>query len=71
VLDLGENVTINQPSPAVMQSLPMMIELKGQVEAYGEVFLVGSILMFSGALLALTLRSVPGDPDQAEPAAVH
>jgi DHA2 family multidrug resistance protein len=71
VLDLGNNVIINERSPAVLQSLPMMIELKAQVEAYGDVFLVGSILMFSGALLALSLRSVPGDPDQQGAAAVH
>jgi EmrB/QacA subfamily drug resistance transporter len=71
VLNLGDNVVVNQPSPAVMQTLPMLIEVKGQVEAYGDVFRVGSILMFCGALLALTLRRVPGDPGQDEPAAVH
>ena len=47
-----------------MKMVPQLIVIRGQADAFGEVYLVGSILMALGALLGLTLTRVAGDPER-------
>jgi EmrB/QacA subfamily drug resistance transporter len=55
VLSIGQNTVIHDSSTAGM--VQMLIILKAQVEAYGEVFLVASIIMAFGVVFALFLRT--------------
>ena len=56
VLRLGQDVIINAPSPQVMQEVTALIILKAQIMAYGEVFVVASVIMALGVIAAFFLR---------------
>jgi len=56
VLALGQDAIINAPSPQVMQEVTVLIILKAQIMAYGEVFVIAAGIMAVGIFVALFLR---------------
>lgn len=70
VLELGQDAIINAPSPQVMQEVTALIILKGQIMAYGEVFVIAAGIMAVGVFVALFLRQPPEQPKRDDNAAV-
>jgi DHA2 family multidrug resistance protein len=72
-INLASGTVINQPSPSVMATVPQLIALKAQVDAFGEVFGIASVVMLFGALIGIALgrMSFGAGGAQAEPAAAH
>jgi len=62
VLKLGQMSTFKGTSIALYQQFIALIELKAQVSAYGTVFLVSSLILVVGAILALFLNVKRIDP---------
>ena len=56
VLSIAQNSIIRSVDPTVIREGIALIELKAQVAAYGEVFLLGSALMFLSAFPVLWMR---------------
>jgi len=56
VLRIGRDVIINAPTPHTSQTVTALVVLKAQVEAYGEVFLIASVIVAFGVIVALFLR---------------
>lgn len=56
VLSIAQNSIIRSTDPAVIRQGIALIELKAQVSAYGEVFLLGAALMFLSAFPVLLMR---------------
>jgi len=56
VLSIASHSTINSADPSVIAQGVGLIELKAQVAAYADVFLIASIVVAIGAFLALTIR---------------
>ena len=57
VLSTAAHSVIRSTSPTIIQQGIALIELKAQVAAYGEVFLLGAILMFLAAFPVLLMRT--------------
>ncbi len=58
VMVLSSNTTVNVNDPATVGRVMALIGLKAQVQAYDTVFLVGAIIVFVGAFLALLIPDV-------------
>jgi DHA2 family multidrug resistance protein len=56
VLDLASGTVIHDGRPSVLATVPQLIAVKAQVDAFSEVFLIGAGVMLLGALTALGLR---------------
>ena len=56
VLELGQNAIINTTNPQVTQTVSALVILKAQVMAYGDVFVIASVIMAIGVIVALFLR---------------
>jgi DHA2 family multidrug resistance protein len=57
ILTIAQNSVIRSVNPSIIQQGIALIELKAQVAAYGEVFLIGSIGMFLAAFPILWMRT--------------
>jgi len=57
VLSIAQNSVIHSTNPNIIQEGIALIELKAQIAAYGEVFLLGSILMFLSAFPVILMRT--------------
>ncbi len=57
VLSIAQHSIINSTNPTVIQQGIALIELKAQIAAYGEVFFIGSIVMFLAAFPILLMRA--------------
>ncbi|HVU75352.1 MAG TPA: DHA2 family efflux MFS transporter permease subunit, partial [Candidatus Paceibacterota bacterium] len=57
VLSIGQNSIIRSTDPNVIQQGIALIQLKAQVDGYGEVFIVGAIAMFISAFPILLMRT--------------
>lgn len=57
VLSIAASSVIRSTDPAVMRQATALIELKAQVSAYGEVFLIGSVCMFLAAFPVLFMKT--------------
>jgi DHA2 family multidrug resistance protein len=57
VLSIAQNSVIRSSNPSIIQQGIALIELKAQVAAYAEVFLLGSLLMFLSAFPVLWMRT--------------
>jgi len=55
VFDLAAGTVIGDPNPSVLATVPQLIALKAQVDAFGEVFAIASVVMLVGAASALAL----------------
>jgi len=62
VLSIAQNSSIRSVDPTVIHQGIALIELKAQVAAYGEVFVLGAALMFLSAFPVLWLRTRPEAP---------
>ena len=56
VLELGQNAIINTTNPQVTQTVSALVIHKAQVMAYGDVFVIASVIMAIGVIVALFLR---------------
>ena len=56
VLNLAKNTVINSHNPLIYQKVISLIILKAQVSAYGTVFLIASVFVFMGAIIALFIK---------------
>lgn len=56
VLSIAQNSIIRSTDPNVIRQGIALIELKGQVEAYAQVFLAAALLVAFGALVSLFMR---------------
>lgn len=57
VLTIAQNSVIRSTDPSVIRQGIALIELKAQVSAYGEVFLIGACAMFLSAFPVLFMRT--------------
>ena len=57
VLSIAQNSVIRSTDPTIIQQGIALITLKAQVAAYGEVFLLGAVLMFLSAFPVLWMRT--------------
>jgi len=57
VLSMAAHSVVHSLDPVVIQQAVALIELKAQISAYGEVFLVGAICMFLSAFPVLLMRT--------------
>ena len=57
VLSIAQNSVIRSTDPNIIREAIALIQLKAQVSAYGEVFLLGSILMLLSAFPVLWMRT--------------
>ena len=72
VLRLGADTVINVHTPAVEQTVQMLIILKAQVEAYAQVFAIAAGIMALGVFIALFLKEPPKrEQTDAAAMAVH
>ena len=67
VLELGQNTVVRVSDPQTLGTVQMLVILKAQVEAYGEVFLVASIVMSLGVVVALFLKSPERRTEKIDP----
>lgn len=64
VFSVAANTVIRSTDPQVIGQVTALIELKAQVAAYGDVFLVGSLCMFLAAFPILLMRNKDNRPMQ-------
>lgn len=57
VLTIAQNSVIRSTNPTIIQQGIALIELKAQIAAYGEVFLIGAACMFISAFPVLLMRT--------------
>lgn len=55
-VDIAKNSIINSANPLIHSQFIQLIELKAQISGYSSVFLISSVLVFAGAVLALFIR---------------
>lgn len=67
IVAIAQNSLIRSHDPVVIRQGIALIELKAQVAAYGDVFLIGSVVMFLAAFPVLFMRA----PTLAEGVQVH
>ena len=58
VLRVGQDTIIRALDPTTYQTVTMLVTLKAQVEAYGDVFLIASGIMMLGVIAALLMRNM-------------
>ncbi len=56
VLNIAKNTVINSHNPSIYREVVSLIILKAQVSAYGNVFMIASIFLFVGAIIALFIK---------------
>ncbi len=56
VLDIAKNTIINSHTPIIYKTVVSLIILKAEVSAYADVFIIASILLFIGAIIALFIK---------------
>lgn len=67
VLEIGQNAVVRVSDPQTISMVQNLIILKAQVEAYGEVFLIASIIMSLGAVIALLLKTPVQRKEKLDP----
>ncbi|HEU4677606.1 MAG TPA: DHA2 family efflux MFS transporter permease subunit [Candidatus Paceibacterota bacterium] len=74
VLDIAQSTVVRSADHSVLATVRMLIVLKAQVEAYGEVFFIASLVMGTGVLAAFLLKEPPKRPvlqKEADAGAFH
>lgn len=67
VLEIGQNAVVRVSDPQTISIVQNLIILKAQVEAYGEVFLIASIIMSLGVVIALLLKTPAQREEKLDP----
>lgn len=73
VMTIGQDAVVRTSDPHTIGIVHALIILKAQVEAYGEVFLVASLIMSLGVIASLFLKPVKPRTEKLDPSltAVH
>ena len=56
VININKHSVLNSTDPSIIHKFIALIEFKAQVDAYNEVFLIASIIVFLGAFVTLWLK---------------